>query len=102
YNLQWSAVNTGAANQGSGTAGADMDIDEAWDITMGSPTIKIAVIDEGVQRSHPDLINNITATGFGLVAANATTGNILANTRSHGTSCAGIIAAEANNNIGMA
>ncbi len=102
YNLQWSHLNTGAANQGSGNAGADIDVDEAWDITMGSPTIRVAVLDEGVQRTHPDLINNIDPLGFGLTAGNATTGNILANTRSHGTSCAGIIAAEANNNIGVA
>lgn len=102
YNLQWAYLNTGAANQGGGTAGADMDLDEAWDITMGSASIKVAVLDEGVQRSHPDLINNISPLGFGLVAGNATTGDILATTRSHGTSCAGIIAAEANNNIGVA
>lgn len=102
YNLQWAHLNTGAANQGSGVAGADIDVDEAWDITMGSPTIRVAVLDEGVQRTHPDLINNIDPLGFGLTAGNATTGNILATTRSHGTSCAGIIAAEANNNIGVA
>ncbi len=102
FNLQWSAVNTGAANQGSGTVGADIDLDEAWDITTGNAAIKIAVLDEGVQRTHPDLINNISPLGFGLLAGNATTGDILASTRSHGTSCAGIIAAEANNNIGIA
>ena len=102
YNLQWAALNTGAANQGSGTAGADIDLDEAWDITMGNAAIKIAVLDEGVQRNHPDLVNNISPLGFGLVAGNATTGDIIATTRSHGTSCAGIIAAEANNNIGIA
>ena len=102
YNLQWAHLNTGAANQGSGIAGADIDVDEAWGITMGSPTIRVAVLDEGVQRTHPDLINNIDPLGFGLTAGNATTGDILASTRSHGTSCAGIIAAEANNNIGVA
>jgi len=102
YNLQWAHLNTGSVNQGSGTAGADIDVDEAWDITMGSPAIRVAVIDEGVQRTHPDLINNITPIGFGLSAGNAATGDILATTRSHGTACAGIIAAEANNNIGVA
>ncbi|RYY52134.1 MAG: hypothetical protein EOO05_22305, partial [Chitinophagaceae bacterium] len=102
FNLQWAAINTGAANQGSGFAGADIDLDEAWDITMGNAAIRIAVLDEGVQRSHPDLINNITASGFGLLPANATSGDILSTARSHGTSCAGIIAAEANNNIGIA
>jgi subtilisin family serine protease len=102
YNLQWAHLNTGAVNQGSGIAGADIDVDEAWDITMGSPSIRIAVLDEGVQRNHPDLINNIDPLGFGLTVGNSTTGNILSSNSSHGTACAGIIAAEANNNIGVA
>ncbi|MFT3979520.1 MAG: S8 family serine peptidase [Ferruginibacter sp.] len=102
FNLQWSAINTGAANQYSGTADADIDLDEAWDITMGSPSIRVAVLDEGVQRTHPDLVNNIDPLGFGLAAGNTTTGNILATARTHGTSCAGIIAAETNNGIGVA
>jgi len=102
YNLQWAHLNDGSANQFNGVAGTDIDVDEAWTITKGKPTIRIAVIDEGVQRNHPDLVNNIDPLGFGLNAANASTGDILATTRSHGTSCAGIIAAEANNGIGMA
>lgn len=102
YNLQWAHLNTGSVDQGSGSLGADIDVNEAWDITMGSPAIRVAVIDEGVQRTHPDLINNIDPLGFGLTAGNASSGNILATTRSHGTACAGIIAAEANNNIGVA
>ncbi len=102
YNLQWAHLNTGSVDQGSGTLGADIDVDEAWNITMGSSTIRVAVIDEGVQRTHPDLINNIDPLGFGLTVGNASSGNILATTRSHGTACAGIIAAEANNNIGVA
>lgn len=102
YNLQWAHLNDGSANQFSGIAGADMDVDEAWAITQGKPAIRIAVIDDGVQRSHPDLVNNIDPLGFGLDASNATTGENLSNLQSHGTSCAGIIAAQANNNIGVA
>ena len=102
YNLQWAHLNDGSANQFSGVAGADIDVDEAWAITQGKPAIRIAVLDEGVQRNHPDLVNNIDPLGFGLSAGNANTGDILATTRSHGTSCAGIIAAEANNGIGIA
>ena len=102
YNFQWGHLNDGSASQFNGVAGIDIDVDEAWAITQGKPTIRIAVLDEGVQRNHPDLVNNIDPLGFGLNAGNANTGNILANTRSHGTSCAGIIAAEANNGIGIA
>lgn len=102
YNLQWALKNTGSPAQFNGTAGADINIENAWAVTRGSPTIRIAVIDDGVERAHPDLVNNIDPLGFGLLGSNATTGNILSSNRSHGTSCAGIIAAEADNGIGVA
>ncbi|MEO6948974.1 MAG: S8 family serine peptidase, partial [Ginsengibacter sp.] len=101
FSYQWALKNTGTADQYNGIVGADINVMEAWDITKGDPLIKIAVIDEGIDRAHLDLISNIMPIGFGLVLSNATTGNILSNNRSHGTSCAGIIAAEANNNIGI-
>jgi subtilisin family serine protease len=99
YATQWSIKNLGAATYPGGTAGADMNVSNAWGITTGSPNIKVAVIDEGVDLVHPDLVNNLLAgydaTGAGS-AGNAT------NNDAHGTACAGIIAAQANNNIGMA
>lgn len=99
---QWGAKNTGSAIQWNGTPGADISLLEAWDKTMGSPTIRIAVLDEGVEKSHEDLVNNILPIGYGLVAANENTGDILSTARIHGTACAGVIAAEANNGIGIA
>ena len=102
YSLQWSHINTGTSAQFSGTVGADMDVDSAWTITQGDTAIRIAVVDEGVQRNHPDLINNIDPLGFGLHSSVATTGDILSAGHSHGTNVAGIIAAEKNNGIGVA
>lgn len=102
YALQWGLKNTGSALQYNGVAGADIGVEAAWAITKGSPTIRIAVIDEGVERNHPDLIDNMDPLGFGLVPGNATTGSPLDLARSHGTSCAGIIAARADNGIGIA
>ena len=101
FPLQWAAVNNGSVIQFSGTVGADIDLDEAWNISKGSSTIRIAVIDEGVDRMHPDLINNISPLGFGLVSANAVTGSPISDANAHGTECAGIIAAEADNLIGI-
>jgi subtilisin family serine protease len=102
FPLQWGLKNTGIAEQFNGTPGADISIEQAWQVTRGSANIRIAVIDEGVERSHPDLINNIDSKGFGLVASVGNTGAPLSANLSHGTSCAGIIAAEANNGIGIA
>ncbi|MCE3296774.1 MAG: peptidase and in kexin sedolisin [Crocinitomicaceae bacterium] len=33
-----------------------VEADKAWDITLGDPNVKIAVIDDGVDANHPDLI----------------------------------------------
>ena len=57
----WGLNNTG---QTGGTADADLDAPEAWDLSTGSSNVVIAVIDTGVARNHPELVNNIwTNTG---------------------------------------
>lgn len=55
---QWHLNNTG---QSGGTADADIDAPEAWDLTTGGPTalgdtVVIAVVDEGPDLNHEDLI----------------------------------------------
>jgi hypothetical protein len=102
YPLQWGLLNNGSSAQFNGTPGADVDADLAWSITRGSPSIRIAVLDVGVQRNHPDLAANIDPLGFGLLAPVATTGDVLDTAACHGTACAGIIGAVANNGIGVA
>ncbi|TAN58514.1 hypothetical protein EPN15_00845 [Patescibacteria group bacterium] len=71
-----------------------IDADLVWGITTGDP-IKVAVIDTGIELSHPDLKNNIKG-GYNAInplkSANDDNG--------HGTHVAGIIAAE-NNSIGV-
>ncbi len=52
----WGLNNTG---QSGGTFDADIDAPEAWDITTGSRSIVVAVIDTGVDYNHPDLAANI-------------------------------------------
>ena len=72
---------------------------DAWAITRGNPGIKVAVVDEGVDVAHEDLSTNLL-TGF-----DATDGdnNQQPNPRDgHGTACAGIIAAVADNGRGIA
>ena len=96
---QWSLNNTGSALQNNGTPGADMKVFNAWGISTGSANIKVAILDEGVDLVHPDLVGNMLAgfDGTGLNSAGAPSGN-----DAHGTACAGIVAAVGNNNLGIA
>lgn len=52
FNKQWHYHNTG---QEGGTAGADIDLKRAWEIETGDTSVIVAIIDGGVQASHPDL-----------------------------------------------
>ena len=58
---QWSLRNTGQSVNGiTGTADADIDADEMWDIeSSGAQETIVAVIDDGVDYTHSDLINNM-------------------------------------------
>jgi subtilisin family serine protease len=56
FELLWGLSNTG---QTGGLAGVDINAPEAWDITTGSRSVVIAVVDSGVDISHPDLAANI-------------------------------------------
>lgn len=73
-----------------------INVPRAWQIARGSPDVTVAVIDEGVELSHPDLLlhpqswNATTDTADG-----GPTGN-------HGTACAGIAAARMDNATGVA
>lgn len=71
----------------------------AWDIQRGKHSVVVAVIDTGIDYTHPDLVNHYQAFGsWNFVAHN---GDPLDDC-GHGTHCAGIIAAEMNNGIGIA
>lgn len=121
FDQQWGLHNTGSNDpQGkAGVAGADINALKAWDIAKGSPSIKIAVIDTGVDYNHPDLKENIWVNekeangkpgvdddndGFiddihGYDFANNTGDPIDQN--GHGTHCAGTIGAIHNNKLGI-
>lgn len=97
YTSQWAINNTG---QFSGTPGADMDVANAWTITTGNPTVKVAVLDcfgSAAEFIHPDITFAAThdATGSGFISSGF-------NGDAHGINCAGIIGATGNNFQGIA
>lgn len=62
YDKQWGMKNTGRNSGGwfsSGKAGEDMNAEGAWDITKGDKDLVVAVIDTGVDYTHPDLKANL-------------------------------------------
>ena len=65
FSNQWHLNNVGqvflqynGANF-SGKPDADIDAPEAWDIETGSPNIVIAIVDSGIDYTHPDLADNV-------------------------------------------
>jgi len=68
---------------------------QAWDITTGSTALTVAVIDTGVDLAHPDFEGRIVP-GYDFVNNDA----VAQDDQGHGTHCAGIIGANANNAYG--
>ncbi|MDB4713043.1 S8 family serine peptidase, partial [bacterium] len=52
----WGLENVG---QDGGLIDADIDVEQAWEITTGTPETVVAVIDTGVRVTHNDLIKQI-------------------------------------------
>lgn len=68
----------------------------AWDSTAGAG-ITVAILDTGVEATHPDLVNNLVP-GWNSVSKTNDTSPV----RWHGTSVAGVVAATSNNSTGVA
>ena len=115
----WGLHNTGQTiNFIPGVAGADIDAVAAWDQTVGSTAHVVAVIDTGIDYTHPDLAANIwsapasftvSVAGQPITCAAGTHGfNAITRTcnpmddHHHGTHVAGTIGAVGDNGIGVA
>ena len=60
----WGLHNTGQSVNGiAGTADADIDAAEAWDLQKGNPNVIVTVIDTGADLNHPDLAANFLPRG---------------------------------------
>jgi thermitase len=78
-----------------GTPDADIDAPEAWAISKGNPAVKVAVIDSGIDYTHPDLAANYLG-GYNFI--DGTTDPM--DEHGHGTHVSGTIAAALDNQTG--
>jgi subtilisin-like proprotein convertase family protein/subtilisin family serine protease len=117
---QWHLNNTG---QNGGTPDADGDVVEAWDVVPGgSSAVVIAVLDDGIEYTHPDLAPNLwvnpgeipgngvdddgngwvdDVNGWDFTSNDNDPGPAVAEDR-HGTAAAGVALAAGDNGLGVA
>ena len=111
----WGLHNTG---QDDGASDADIDAPAAWELSRGSRGVVVAVIDTGIDYTHPDLAanmwrntvdcnsNGVDDDGNGYIDDRYGVDTVNADgdpmdDHQHGTHVAGIIGAVGNNSIGM-
>jgi thermitase len=94
FGQQWDLHNTGQTVDGKqGAVDADIRAEQAWDVTKGAG-IKVAVLDSGIDLTHPEFSGKI-------VASQAFASSSIIDIIGHGTHVAGIISATGNNGQGI-
>ncbi|MFM8413673.1 MAG: choice-of-anchor D domain-containing protein [Planctomycetota bacterium] len=93
---QWHLRNTG---QVGGLSGEDARLVTAWDTARGTGAV-IGIVDDGLQRTHPDLSGRYSATLSYDFNDNDSDPTPLSGD-GHGTSAAGVAAATGNNGLGV-
>jgi subtilisin family serine protease len=60
FGNQWDFHNTGATTAaGKGLVDADIDAPEAWEVSTGSRSVIVGILDTGMNYNHPDLKENV-------------------------------------------
>lgn len=130
FGMQWALRNTGqtitvGSEQFTGKTGADIDATDAWNVSTGSDSVIVAVIDSGVDYNHYDLKDRVllpNGDAVNFVADNVDDNGVSVygptgychnspnkdqndpmddDLKSHGTHVAGIIGAIGNNRRGV-
>lgn len=97
FSHQWHLKNTG---QAGGKAGVDIGVENVWDTYQGEG-IRIAIVDDGLQINHPDLLENVDTANHRDWNGSDTDPSPDTGSNYHGTAVAGVAAARGNNNLGV-
>ncbi|MEQ1748962.1 MAG: S8 family serine peptidase, partial [Prosthecobacter sp.] len=90
FSSQWHLGDTNSVN-----------VKTVWDTWRGSG-IRIGIIDDGIQTTHPDLLTNVdTVNDHNWLDGTPNDANPNVTEDFHGTSCAGLAAAQQHNSIGV-
>ncbi len=81
-----------------GKTGADIKATQGWEESRGDAAVTIAIVDSGVELTHPDLVGKIVGPGRDFVNDDYDASDDLY----HGTAVAGIAAASTDNGEGIA
>lgn len=104
FRYQWHLLNQGQPVFGDGRPlpGVDLDVDILHTLGIRGAGVNVAVIDNGLEIAHPDLVDNILLNGSHnfLNGSNDPTPRADDIDGDHGTAVAGIIAARGWNGIG--
>jgi subtilisin family serine protease len=121
YPTQWGLHNSGQPNEWGvqGLPGVDINAETAWNLTTGSKSVVVAIIDSGMNYNHPDLKDNAWVNLAELNGkpnvdddANGFVDDIYGydffnnkgdplDDNGHGTHAAGVIGASGNNKYGL-
>jgi subtilisin family serine protease len=106
----WGLKNTGQTIGGTlGTPGADISAERAWDLTKGSKSVVVGIVDTGISYNHEDLAANVWTNTTAVNGCGTTTHgyNAINNTcdplddHDHGSHVSGTIGAVGNNVKGV-
>lgn len=119
FSRQYGLKNNGSFSLSPAIAGADIEMENAWNIETGDTSVVVATIDSGCKLDHPEFAGRIWKN-YGEIASNSTdddnngkvddvqgwdfanNDNNPTDDHGHGTNVTGIIGANGNNSIGYA
>ncbi|XP_063434266.1 furin-like protease kpc-1 isoform X1 [Mytilus trossulus] len=99
YKNQW-YLHEGGKRGTAGTVGYDMNVKRAWEMGYTGKGVVVTILDDGIERDHPDLIKNYDP--YASYDVNNKDSDPMprydpTNENRHGTRCAGEVSASANN-----